>query len=155
MRLQDYLNELSMRKQVDIKVTKSTGENFVAKWTIEADGETLKYSFIGIKMLGSWNYWNVAFVETQGKYVNIKLSLSNTLEIFSGAKISLEKLIKQKDPDGFSFTGLTPKLEKLYIKFAKQIEKSSKYVLVSSDGFNFVKKELKNNNVYTGLKKDK
>lgn len=121
-RLHNYLNELALKKEIKVRKIKSTDDNFQTAWTIKS----LPYRFTAIKMF-KLNYWDCAFFEKTGKYQMVNFSISDVLSIFTGAKKSLEMLIKQKDPDGFAFSALTPKLEPLYVRFSKKIANKTIY----------------------------
>lgn len=126
MRFKQYINELSARAQ---KWTMKVDSNKKFAANFEIDGYL--YTFLAFSLVKGT--WDVAFVsqETEG---HPDLNVKQAMRVFATVHELLKLLLKKYKPDAFSFSANNSKLNKLYTRWAKQIEKETEYKNLTPGG---------------------
>ena len=125
MRFTKYLNELSMSREMDIKLTHSDKTLFLTEWYIgeqkyEFKALNIQSDFPSSKEVIEKSPWKVEFFPVY-PHTDKELDMSETLQLFSAVAKSLKMFIAKKHPTEFYFSPMNEKLRKLYVRFAKKI----------------------------------
>lgn len=129
MKLRDFLYLVeALKKNVPVKVTFSSDKEFETRF--DAAGKEWIVTFRDPSFSDDWE---VAFysvdVDPSNAWGRTGEAGQAIFDVFSGIANSLRAFIKKRDPEYFFFRA-DPSRATLYKKFAKMIEKESKYEMV-------------------------
>ena len=102
-----------MKKAPKLKVIINDSKMFVTTFDIK----TIKYQFTAQNLRG----WVINFAPYSPSYKAPELDMKEIIQLFSAVRESLDLFIGTKDPEEFYFRPATPKLLKLYNRFAKKL----------------------------------
>ena len=129
MKLKDFLYLVeALKKNIPVKVTFSSEKEFETRF--QAAGNEWIVTFRDPMFVDDWE---IAFYTTEvdpnNPWTRTGEASDAVFDVFSGIANSIRAFIKKIDPEYFSFKA-DPSRVTLYKKFAKMIEKESKYEMI-------------------------